>query len=378
MTPNQYIIQRKLSILELGSTLGNISEACRKMGASRQHYYDIKTTLAEEGIEGLVEKTRRAPRMSNRVDAQIEEKILAYSLEWPTHGQARVSNELKQKGVIVSSGGIRGVWLRHGLEKKGQRLKRLEKWAAENSNVLTETQVQALESAKEEKEAYGEIETFHPGFLVGQDTFYAAWIKGIGKIYQQTAIDTFSNVAFAKLYTEKTALAATDFLNDRVLPFFDSYGIRLLRTLTDRGTEYCGVQDQHPYELFCYLNDVEHTKTKARHPQTNGLCERMNQILLDEFWQIAFRKKIYKTLDEIQADLDTYLTFYNEQRTNQGRHCDGRTPIQTLLEGKALCERYVPKNDAPECPVNDSDETTRGIGAPVFQREENFSVEMVH
>ena len=238
------------------------------------------------------------------------------------------------------------MWVRHGLQKKAQRLKRLEKWAAENTNVLTENQVQALESAKEEKEAHGEIETFHPGFLVGQDTFYAAWIKGIGKIYQQTAIDTFSNVAFAKLYTEKTALAATDFLNDRVLPFFDSHGIRLLRTLTDRGTEYCGVQDQHPYELFCYLNDVEHTKTKARHPQTNGCTERMNQIILDEFWQVAFRKKIYKTLDEIQTDLDAYLVRYNEHRTNQGRHCDGRTPMQTFIDGKTLCERYVPQADS--------------------------------
>ncbi len=378
MTPNQYIIQRKLSILELGSTLGNISDACRKMGASRQHYYDIKTTLEEEGLEGLVEKTRRAPRMSNRVDQAIEDRLLEYSLEFPTHGQVRVSNELKQKGIIVSPGGIRGVWLRHGLEKKGQRLKRLEKWAAENSNVLTESQVQALESAKEEKQAHGEVETFHPGFLLGQDTFYAAWIKGIGKIYQQTGIDTYSNIAFAKVYTEKTALTATDFLNDRVLPFFDGHGIRLLRTLTDRGTEYCGVQDQHPYELFCYLNDIEHSRTKARHPQTNGACERMNQIILDEFWQVAFRKRIYTSLEQIQTDLDAWLVTYNERRTNQGRHCDGRTPMQTFLEGKPLCERYVPKNDALEGSVNDLPELSRGTVPPVFEQKEHFSVKQIH
>ena len=122
MTPTQYIIQRKLGILELGQTLGNISDACRKMGASRQHYYDIKTTLEEEGLEGLVEKTRRAPRIANRIDQIIEDKILAYSLEFPTHGQVTVSNELKQKAVIVSPGGVRGVWLRHGLETKKLRL----------------------------------------------------------------------------------------------------------------------------------------------------------------------------------------------------------------------------------------------------------------
>lgn len=378
MTPNQYIIERKLSILDLGQTLGNISEACRKMGASRQHYYDIKATLEEGGLEGLIEKTRRAPRLSNRVDSHIEEKILAHTLEFPTHGQVRVSNELKQQGIIVSPGGVRGVWLRHDLEIKSKRLKRLEKWAAENTNVLTETQVHALESAKEEKQACGEVETFHPGFLLGQDTFYAAWIKGIGKIYQQTGIDTYSNVAFAKVYTEKTALTAADFLNEKVLPFFDKYGIHLIRTLTDRGTEYCGVQDQHPYELFCYLNDIEHTKTKARHPQTNGLCERMNQIILDEFWQVAFRKKLYKTLEEIQTDLDAYMVRYNEQRTNQGKHCDGRTPMQTFLEGKSLCDRYVPKTDTLECPTNDSLEKLDGMVPAIFTENENFSVEMVH
>ena|GEM_PF-1935120 len=106
--------------------------------------------------------------------------------------------------------------------------------------------MQALEWAREEKEAHGEIETFHPGFLLGQDTYYVGYIKGVGKIYQQTGIDTFSNVGFAKLYLDKTALAAADFLNDKVLPFFDSQSIRLLRTLTDRGTEYCGHPDGPP------------------------------------------------------------------------------------------------------------------------------------
>ena len=122
--------------------------------------------------------------------------------------------------------------------------------ATENTNILTEAQVQALETAKEEKEAHGEIETHHPGFLLGQDTYYVGYIKGVGKIYEQTGIDTYSNVGFAKLYNDKTALTAADFLNDKVLPFFDGFGLSLLRTLTDRGTEYCGKPENHPYQLF--------------------------------------------------------------------------------------------------------------------------------
>ena len=341
MTQQQYIINRKLNIIDLSEQLGNISEACRRLGVSRSHYYDIKTTLQEEGVSGLLEKARNKPRFGNRVAPEIEERVLSYSLENPTHGQTRAANELKIEGIIVSPGGIRSIWLRHNLERKALRLKRLEKWAADEGKVLTESQVQALEQAKEEKEAHGEIETYHPGFLFGQDTFYVGYIKGIGKIYQQTGIDTYSNVGFAKVYTEKTALTAADFLNDKVLPFFDSHTLLLLRVLTDRGTEYCGVRENHPYQLFLYLNDIEHSRTKVRSPQTNGCTERFNQTLLDEFYQVAFRKRLYTTLEEMQDDLDGFLHRYNTQRTNQGKRCKGRTPMDTFTDGLDLCRTYI-------------------------------------
>ena len=153
MTQQQYIIQRKANILELGEKLGNISEACRKLGVSRQHFYDIKSAVEENGIDGLLEQSRKAPRIGNRVSSDVEEKILEYALTWPTHGQVRVSNELlKHQGVSISPGGVRGVWLRHEIQTKALRLKRLEKWSAEHGKVLTESQVQALENAKEEKQ----------------------------------------------------------------------------------------------------------------------------------------------------------------------------------------------------------------------------------
>jgi transposase InsO family protein len=341
MTQRQYIINRKLNIVELGTTLGNISEACRKLGISRQHYYDIKTAIEEEGLEGLLEKSRRSPRIGNRVAPEIEQKVLAYSLEFPTHGQTRAANELKKLGTIISAGGVRSIWLRHNLQTKGLRLKRLEQWAAETSNILTESQVQALEQAKQEQEAHGEVESPHPGFLVAQDTCYVGYIKGVGKIYQQTGIDTHSNVGFAKVYNDRTALAAADFLNDQVLPFFDEHGIRVLRILSDNGSEYCGRRDEHTYQLFLQLNEIEHTRIKVRHPQTNGAVERLNQTIQEEFYKVAFRKKLYTSLEEIQADLDEFMTWYNNERTNQGRYCQGRTPTQTFIEGLELYQQYV-------------------------------------
>lgn len=341
MTQQQYVINRKLNILDLASTLNNVSLACKNLGVSRQHFYDIKQAIAEDGIEGLVEKTRRLPRTANRVAADVEEKILEFALLYPAWGQVRISNELKRMNCTVSPGGVRSVWLRHRLEKKHLRLKRLEEWSFKENNILTESQVQALELAKEEKQSHGEIETHHPGFLLGQDTYYVGYIKGVGKIYQQTGIDTFSNVGFAKLYQDKTSLAAADFLNDKVLPFFDSEQMSLLRTLTDRGLEYCGPVETHKYELFLHLNDIEHTKTKARHPQTNGCVERLNQIIQNEFYAVAFRKKLYTSLEEIQIDLDQFMKQYNEERTNQGKHCQGRTPMETFNAGYELYKKYV-------------------------------------
>ncbi len=224
---------------------------------------------------------------------------------------------------------------------RADRLKRLEKYAAESGKVLSESQVVALENAKEEKQAHGEIETFHPGFLLGQDTYYVGYIKGVGKIYQQTGIDTFSNVGFAKLYSDKTAITAADFLNDKVLPFFDDEGVRLLRTLTDRSTEYSGSEARHPYQLFLHLNDIEYSRTKAQHPQTNGCTERLNQIIQEEFYSVAFRKTLYTSIAQIQADLDRYMDHYNNERTNQGKRCQGRTPKQTWNDGYPLYKKFV-------------------------------------
>ncbi len=97
-------------------------------------------------------------------------------------------------------------------------------------------------------------------------------------------------------------------------------------------------KETHDYELYLALNDIEHTKTKARSPQTNGICERFHKTILQEFYQITFRKKIYKNIDELQDDLDEWLLFYNRDRSHQGKMCCGRTPMETLEDGKKIWE----------------------------------------
>lgn len=227
------------------------------------------------------------------------------------------------------------------------RLKALEAKSAQEGLVLTEAQIVALEKAKEEKKAHGEIETHHPGYLGAQDTYYVGNIKGVGHIYQQTFIDTYSKVAFTKLYDRKNALVAAEMLNDKVVPFFEQHDLRLLRVLTDRGTEYCGAREQHEYQLYLAIEDIDHSKTKAKSPQTNGICERFHRTVQDEFYAIAFRKKIYRSIAELQADLDKWMLNYNNERTHSGRYCFGKTPMQTFIDSIPMaqesCWRDWPK-----------------------------------
>lgn len=336
MTNEEKLIKNKLGLIGLASELENVSRACKVLGYSRDTFYRWKEAYETGGEEALKELTRRKPNLRNRVPVATEEAILEMAYEQPAFGQVRVSNELRKRGIVISAQGVRSVWLRHNLQTMKLRLKSLEEKVAKDGLVLTESQLVALERAQLEKEAHGEIETEHPGYLGSQDTFYVGTLKGVGRIYQQTFVDTYSKVAICKLYTMRTALTAADHLNDRVLPFFEEHSIRLLRILTDRGTEFCGKPDEHEYQLFLALNDIDHSTTKARHPQTNGICERFHKTLLHEFYQVAFRKKIYRTLDELQVDLDVWLRQYNEERTHQGKHCEGKTPMQTLLDGKTL------------------------------------------
>jgi transposase InsO family protein len=335
------IIKHKVGLLNLAEELGNVSKACKVMGLSRDTFYRYKSAVEDGGIDALFDKTRRKPNLKNRVEESVERAVLDYAIEYPAHGQQRASNELRKLGIFVSGSGVRSIWVRHTLGNVKSRLKALEAKMAKEGGILTEAQVVALEKKKYDDEACGEIETMHPGYLGSQDTFYVRTFKGVGRVYQQTFVDTYSKVAFAKLYTTKTPITSADLLNDRVLPFFEQHDLPMLRILTDRGTEYCGKAEQHDYQLYLALNDIEHTKTKAQSPQTNGICERFHKTILQEFYQVTLRKKIYENVDALQKDLDEWLFYYNNERTHQGKMCCGRTPINTLVDGKQIWKEKV-------------------------------------
>jgi len=333
MTTTKKIARRKLSLLQLATELENVSKACRIMGYSRQQFYEIRRNYQLYGAAGLLDRLPGAKSPHpNRVDKEVEKAILGYSLEHPSHGCLRVAQQLALKGIQVSSGGVRGVWSRHNLMTKQERLLKLEETVGKSKIKLTEEQVRLLERFSPEfRDRH--IETKHTGDLVAVDTFYVGSLKGVGRIYLQSVIDCHSRYAWGRLYNSKLPVTAVHILNEDVLPFYEQLGVQVITVLSDNGREYCGRPDRHPYEIFLQLEGIEHRTTKIRRPQSNGFVERLHKTLLDEHFRVMGRKKWYESIQEMQKDLEQYLKHYNHERTHQGRNMAGRTPYQAFMDG---------------------------------------------
>lgn len=322
MTDQQLLIHhRKVMIEEHLSQSITVKDVCYKYRVSRTTFYKWFGRYLESGVSGLVNKTRSHGNQPKQISDQLEKTILDYSYDHPSHGPMSISLNLKLKGIIVGKTSAYNALKRNDLNLRKDRFLRLQT----GENIIISKHQLDREYSKRRS-----IKTKAPGYLVAVDTYYIGTLKGIGRIYQMTAIDTFSNYAWAKIYTAKSARSACDFLL-HIRNY--SHGRKISRILSDNGLEFTTHHEskKHKFEDLLTFYKIKHKYTKIRHPWTNGAVERLNQTINQEFYQVAFRKKNYQTIQQLQDDLDKYIDKYNFQRPNQGIRTKGRRPGELYL-----------------------------------------------
>lgn len=324
------VANQRLRVLELAETLKNVSEACRRRGMSRSQFYEFKRRFQLHGLEGLKDLPPIHKSHPQATSSDLENRLLALSEESPSWGCKRLSAQLKLEGLSLSSVTVQKILRKHGMADRYQRLLKLEERALNGEVKLTAQEIRTLERMNPcFKERH--VESSRPGELINQDTFFVGHFKGIGRVYLQTIVDTYGSYAFGYLHTGKLPEHAAAALHLYVLPQYKQWGIPVKAVLTDNGSEFRGTEN-HPYELYLQLNDIQHRRTKVNSPRTNGFVERFNRTVLDEFFRLALRKRVYHSVEQLQASLDAWLTFYNEQRPHLGYRNLGRRPLDTIKQ----------------------------------------------
>lgn len=336
-TSERKLAQRRLSALELAKALGNVSEACRQRGISRSRFfvppkggYEYKKRFQTHGLEGLVDLPPIHKTHPQTTPPAAIKKILDMAIGHPMWGRHRLSDQLKLIGILVSGITIQKILDKNGMSNQYDRLLKLKEQASGHKIELTSEQVRAIEKANPcYKERH--VESSKPGELLCQDTFYVGHLKGFGKVYLQAIIDTYCSYAFGYLHTGKLPEHAVSVVYNDVVPQYKHWKLAVKTILTDNGREYCG-KPNHPYELLLELSEIEHRKTKVRHPPTNGFVERFNRTVLDEFFRPTFRTKMYDSVASLQNDLNKWLKEYNEQRPHRGYRNTGKRPVERIVE----------------------------------------------
>lgn len=342
MTTEKKVARRKLSLLELAADLGNVSKACKVMGYSRQQFYEIRRTFQTYGADGLIDRLP-GPRGRTRIGCRPQSSRRCSITRWPTPATARCGSRpgtrsARAAGVLRRR--PRGLAAARPADQ-ARPPAAPGKTAAERALALTDEQIRLLERFSPEfRERH--IEAPHTGALVAVDTFFVGVLKGVGKVYPQTAIDCHSRYAWARLYPNKLPVTAVQLMNNDVLPTFEDQDASIDAVLSDNGREFRGRDNQHPYELFLQLEGIEHKTTRVKRPRSNGIAERFHRTLLDEHFRVEGRKAWFETIEEMQAVLDDYLVGYNTRRSHQGRGMNGRTPLQAFRDGIRKQQKETP------------------------------------
>ena len=335
---NDDAIRSKLALIKLVDELNSVSKACEIMGYSRDSYYRFKKLYDTGGSLALKNIERSKPIVKNRVSKEIEKQVVEFALDYPNYGQEKVSRLLKARGVSISASGVRSVWKRYDLESKTKRLKALHAKLEQQKTELTEEQRVHIEHLHALKQEQTELDTDYPGNICVQDSYFVGNIPNLGEVYQQTFIDAYSKMAFAKLYTRKHGECSIEMLKNTVLPWFTDKGISIEQVLTDKGAEFYGSSNGgDQYQTLLKSMNVEHIKMRAYNsPEVNGICARFHSVQKSHLYDLLLRSKSFTQLVELEQELANWLTIYNTETPHQERYCYGKTPAETFQQSVHL------------------------------------------
>ena len=318
-TSAQIIYQRRVRVLDQAKELGNIAEACRRNGVSRTRYYEWRAVAELYGLDALWPKDRRRPNQPNETPTLVVHDLMTIVVIEPTIGCRQYADRLAELGYDISKSTVQRILVDHGLGKRHQRVARAAAIAA-----LSGLLVEPIET---DTTPFGFCHwAAQPGELVAVDSFYIGKLKGVGKVYQLTAIDTATRWAIIKIVIGPVNASHTIAFIDHVRTVMRRLGWPVRRVLSDNGPEYVARDFQNHLAAV----SLTHVRIPPRSPNFNAVCERFQGTMLQECWRPAFHRRHFNTIRQLQAEADTWLKRYHHRRRNHGAFMAGRTPKQVL------------------------------------------------
>lgn len=321
-------VHRKLRLLQTARELNSVSEACRREGYSRQQYYEIRRAFEREGVEGLLDRPPgpRGPH-PNRATPEVEAAVLEYALRHPSEGAERVAASLREAGIRVGAGGVRGVWARHGLHTRRTRAARLKAEARSRRLVLDDEQLRALERLDPEFRDRHRVAT-RPGDRIVVAAITVPAPETVGRVYAHVVLDAFSRWVWGRLFTDRRPLSAVQVLARDVVPALHAAGHRPTAVVTDGSPAYHGRPDRHPFASFLLLHGIE----VDANPD-DGFRARFRSILLREYAGPDGPHPEAGSLEEMREAFEAWIEEYDRRRTHDGAGMDGRTPEEVFRAG---------------------------------------------
>jgi Integrase core domain. len=319
VTPAEIIYQRRIAVLDHAARTGNVAETCRIFGISRTRYYQWKNVADRYGLDALVPKGRRTPQMPEATPTHVVQSLLTLAVVEPTIGCRQYADRLGDQGFAIAKSTVQKHLVAHGLGRRSERLARAAAITAATTGLLTD--------AARDEHLFGFcLATGGPGELVCLDSFYIGKLKGVGKVYQLTAIDVFTRWAIVMIVLGPVTHAHTMRFVDHILRLYRRHGVKVRAVLTDNGPEYVA----GGFQAHLAAKGLRHQRIPARSPNHNAVCERFHQTILQECWRPAFHRRHFTSIRQLQAEADAWLVTYNHRRRNHGDYMRGRTPSQVL------------------------------------------------